>query len=123
MKNGTILLMDIELEHKLWKNRLELFMAEINLLIKHNHLLCPKRKQNALNSIELLALEEHMDNLEKLKNRIEVKEQELKFYNKDFPITEKHEYFVDHLELRKRNSQSLNIHIDRVIDIIKEIGI
>jgi hypothetical protein len=123
MKNGTIQLMDIEFEHKLWKRRLELFISEVKLVMEHNKHLIPKKNIAGLNSVELLALEEHQDNLKKLKSRIDVKEQELKYYNKDFPITEKHEYFIDHLELRKKNDQMLMIHLDRVSDIIKEIGV
>ncbi len=123
MKNGSIQLMDIELEHILWKKRLDLFVTEVNLMISHNQKLPEERKKDALNSIELLALEEHKDNLIKLKSRIDIKEQELKFYNKDFPITEDHEYFIDHLELRQKNHQLLDIHLDRIRDIIKEIGV
>ncbi len=123
MKNGSIQLMDIELEHILWKKRLDLFVTEVNLMISHNQKLPEERKKDALNSIELLALEEHRDNLTKLKSRIGIKEQELKFYNKDFPITEDHEYFIDHLELRQKNHQLLDIHLDRIRDIIKEIGV
>ncbi len=123
MKNGSIQLMDIELEHILWKKRLDLFVSEVNLMISHNQKLPEERKKDALNSIELLALEEHKDNLIKLKSRIDIKEQELKFYNKDFPITEDHEYFKDHLELRQKNHQLLDIHLDRIRDIIKEIGV
>ncbi len=115
--------MDIELEHILWKKRLDLFVSEVNLMISHNQKLPEERKKDALNSIELLALEEHKDNLIKLKSRIDIKEQELKFYNKDFPITEDHEYFKDHLELRQKNHQLLDIHLDRIRDIIKEIGV
>ena len=123
MKNGTIHLMEIELEHKLWKKRLDLFITEVDLMIHHNQNLPAERKKDSLNSIELIALEEHKENLTKLKSRIDVKEQELKFYNKDFPITEEHEYYTDHLDLRKKNYQLLDIHLDRIRDIIKEIGI
>ncbi len=123
MKNGTILLFDLEIEYKLWKKRLDLFINEVDILLNHNQKISPKRAKYALNSIELIALEEHKDNLIKLKSRIEVKEQELKFYNKDFPITEDHDYFKDHLELRKKNDQLFDIHIDRVNDILKEIGV
>ncbi len=115
--------MDIELEHKLWRKRLEIFINEVDLMISQNQKLPEERKKDALNSIELLALEEHKDNLISLISRIDIKEQELKYYNKDFPITIDHEYYKDHLELRKKNHQLLDIHLDRIRDIIKEIGI
>ncbi len=123
MKNGSIQLMDLELEHILWKKRLELFINEVDLMVSQNNKLPVERKKDSLNPIELLALEEHKDNLIKLKSRIDIKEQELKFYNKDFPITFDHEYYKDHLELRQKNHQLQEIHLDRIRDIIKEIGI
>jgi uncharacterized membrane protein YgaE (UPF0421/DUF939 family) len=115
--------MDLELEYKLWKKRLDLFISEVELLINQNQHLSPIRQPNALNSVEVLALEEHQEELIKLKNRIQVQEQELKFYNKDFPITEQHDYYQVHRNLRKKNSQILYIHMDRVNDIIEAIGV
>ncbi|TLX70832.1 hypothetical protein E9993_21590 [Labilibacter sediminis] len=123
MKNGSIQLMDLEFEYKIWKKRLDLFLKEVDILIDRNLHLSPEWKHNSLNSIELLALEEHKETLSKLRNRIEVKEQELKYYNKDFPITEQHDYYLDHLDLRTKNDQSLSIHLDRISDIIKAIGV
>ncbi|MGQ1787572.1 MULTISPECIES: hypothetical protein [unclassified Saccharicrinis] len=122
MKNGSIQLMDLEFEYKLWKKRLDLFISEVQLTIDRNIHLPSDRQDQALNSVELLALEEHMDILSKLKSRIKVKEQELKFYNKDFPITEEHDFFVEHLELRNKNDKILQIHLDRIRDIVKAIG-
>jgi len=123
MKNGSVQLMDLELELNLWRKRLDLFINEVELMISQNNKLPNERKKDSLNPIELLALEEHKDNLIKLKSRINIKEQELKYYNKDFPITFDHEYYKDHLELRQKNHQLLEIHLDRIRDIVKEIGI
>ncbi len=123
MKNGNILLLDLEFEHKLWKRRLELFISEVDLFIRYNQLLPKERGWKTLNSIQLLALEEHKENLNKLINTIETKEEELKFYNKDFPITEDHEYFQEHIELRQENEQIMNIHLDRAHNILNKIGV
>ncbi len=123
MKNGNILLLDLEFEHKLWKGRLELFIYEVDLFIKYNQLLPKERGGSTLNSIQLLALEEHKENLNRLINKIETKEEELKFYNKDFPITDSHEYFREHIELRQENEQIMNIHLDRAQNILNKIGV
>lgn len=123
MKNGSIHLMDLEFEYKLWKKRLNVFLNEIKILVDRNLHLPADKSKKGLNSIELLALEEHKEILTKLKSRIEVKEQELTFYNKDFPITEEHNFFKEHIELRSMNDKLLQIHIDRVSDIIKAIGV
>jgi len=123
MKEGYIQLMDLEFEYKLWKNRITLFLSEVDLAINRNIYLPEEKKSQALNSIEVLALEEHKEVLTKLISQIKIKEQELKFYNKDFPITEEHVFFSEHLELRNMNSKLLYIHIDRISDIVKAIGV
>ncbi len=123
MKDGTILLLDLEFEYKLWKKRLELFISEVDLFYQYNRLLPKEIRSKSLNSIQLLALEEHKENLTRLLKRIEIKEQELKYYNKDFPITEEHEYFLEHMDLRKENEKIMEIHLDRSYNIINNIGI
>jgi hypothetical protein len=76
-----------------------------------------------LNALELLSFEEHKDDLVNIKSLIEIREQELKLYNKDFPITDTHDYFMEHLELRRKNEKLLQLHLDRVSDIVVAIGV
>lgn len=123
MKNGAIQLVDLEFEYKIWKKRLDLFSSEVDLIINRNTNLPADEKYKSLNEVELLAIEEHKEALIKLKSRIEIREQELKFYNKDFPITETHDYFMEHLELRRKNEKLLQLHLDRVSDIVVAIGV
>ncbi len=122
MKNGVIQLIDLEFEYKIWKKRLDLFSSEVDLIMNRNTNLPEDEKYKSLNAVELLALEEHKEALVKLKSRIKTKEQELTFYNKDFPITETHDYFLDHLELRRKNEKLLQLHLERVSDIVVAIG-
>ncbi len=123
MKNGAIQLVDLEFEYKIWKKRLDLFSSEVDLIMNRNTNLPADEKYKSLNAVELLAIEEHKEALIKLKSRIEIREQELKFYNKDFPITETHDYFMEHLELRRKNEKLLLLHLDRVSDIVVAIGV
>lgn len=122
MKNGVIQLIDLEFEYKIWKKRLDLFSSEVDLIMNRNTNLPEDEKYKSLNAVELLALEEHKEALVKLKSRIKTKEQELTFYNKDFPITETHDYFLEHLELRRKNEKLLQLHLDRISDIVIAIG-
>lgn len=122
MKNGVIQLIDLEFEYKIWKKRLDLFSSEVDLIMNRNTNLPEDEKYKSLNEVELLALEEHKEALVKLKSRIKTKEQELTFYNKDFPITETHDYFLEHLELRRKNEKLLQLHLDRISDIVIAIG-
>ncbi|SMO80241.1 hypothetical protein SAMN06265379_10823 [Saccharicrinis carchari] len=123
MKNGVIQLIDLEFEYKIWKKRLDLFSSEVELIVSRNTHLPEDKKHKSLNAVELLALEVHKEALEKLKGRIKTKEQELKFYNKDFPITEVHDFFLEHLELRSKNEKMLQLHLDRISDIVTAIGV
>lgn len=122
MKNGVIQLIDLEFEYKIWKKRLDLFSSEVDLIMNRNTNLPADEKYKSLNAVELLALEEHKEALLKLKSSISTKEEELKFYNKDFPITETHDYFLEHLELRRKNEKLLQLHLERVSDIVVAIG-
>ncbi|WP_234409025.1 hypothetical protein [Marinilabilia salmonicolor] len=55
--------------------------------------------------------------------RIKTQEQELQYYNKDFPITPDHQYFDEHLELRQRMEKLSNNIIAKISDLIKELSV
>ncbi|WP_068472342.1 hypothetical protein [Saccharicrinis aurantiacus] len=122
MKNGSIQIVDLEFEYQLWKGRLSLYTKEVDLLIKRNETILNPENAHKLNSIEIMALEEHKSIIESALSKINVKEQEIEYYIKDFPITHEHQYFVEHLELRKQFEKLILVHTDRVKDIITAIG-
>ncbi len=123
MKNGNINLVDLDFEYKLWKNRLSLFIKEIEILKNRNEEVKAETYFTELNEVELMVLDEHIDQLKKLQNRIKVQENELQYYNKDFPITTDHQYFIDHDQLRKKMESISKIHLDRVTDLVNALGI
>jgi len=123
MKNGNINMVDLDFEYKLWKNRLSLFIKEIDILKNRNEEVKAETYFTELNEVELMVLDEHIDQLIKLQNRIKVQENEFKFYNKDFPVTTDHQYFKDHDQLRKKMDSISKIHLDRVTDLVKALGI
>lgn len=123
MKGGNINLMDLDFEYKIWKNRLKLFINEIDILKNRNEEVKDEEFISELNTVELMVLDEHTDQLNKLFNRIKVQENELQFYNKDFPITPAHQYYLDHEVLRGKMQDISNVHFYRVADLIKALGI
>jgi len=123
MKGGKINLVDLDFEYKMWKNRLALFVKEIEILKNRNEEVKFEPFIDELNTVELMVLDEHTDQLQKLSNRIKVQESELQFYNKDFPITPSHQYYKDHELLREKMSDISKIHLYRVADLIKALGI
>ena len=123
MKGGNINLVDLDFEYKMWKNRLALFVKEIGILKDRNEEVKGEPLIDELNTVELMALDDHSDQLQKMLSRIKAQEHELQYYNKDFPITKEHQYFTEHEVLRHKMSDISNTHLDLVIDLIKALGI
>jgi len=123
MKDGNIQMLDLDFEYKIWKHRLELFINELEILRARNQDVKSQPKHVSLNPVELMVLDEHQSQLEKVYNRIKTQEHEMQFYNKDFPITRTHEYFVDHENLRKKVTVMTQLHIEKISDLVDELGI
>lgn len=123
MKDGKINLVDLDFEYKLWKSRLALFIKEIDILKNRNEEVKTEEFIEELNTVELLVLDEHTDQLKKLLNRIKVQENEMQYYNKDFPITNAHKYFVEHEDLRQQMQNISKVHLTRVADLTNALGI
>lgn len=123
MKKGDVNLMDLDYEYKLWKNRLDCYIREIRLIKDRNRDVADNKPGKELNSVEMMVLEEHESQLNQLLNRIKVQEQEMQFYNKDFPITHVHEYVTEHQKIRGKINRLCTIHLERVDDLINELGI
>ena len=123
MKQGNFLLVDLEFEYKLWKKRLELFIRELRFFCDRNDELRLLNGRKELDAKKIDALMAHRKMLETLLNRIKVQEQELQYYNKDFPITEMHQYFVDHIELRDQMQRTINDHMQITEELLNDPSI
>lgn len=123
MKNGTINIVDLDFEYKMWKTRLRLFIEEIELIRNRNEEVKSEPYINELNAVELLVLDEHTDELSKLRNRIVVLEDELQLYQHDFPIDTAHQCFKEHQKLRTKLERTSVIHLERVADLINALGV
>lgn len=123
MKKGDVNLKDLDYEYKLWKNRLDCYIREIRLINERNREVARNKPGHELNDVEMIVLEEHESQLSQLLNRIKVQEQEMQFYNKDFPVTHEHEYVTEHQKIREKINRLCSIHTERVDDLINELGI
>jgi hypothetical protein len=123
MKGGHIHLIDLDFEYKLWKTRLELFVREVDILRVRNVEIENRPAKDRLNVVELMVLDDHQAQIEKFLNRIVTQEQELQYYNKDFPINRTHQFFADHLVLRRKMAEITRVHYEKMDDIIKELGV
>ena len=123
MKNGDVGLKDLDYEYKLWKNRLDGYIREIGIINDRNREVAETKPGKELNSVEMMVLEEHESQLGQLLNRIKVQEQEMQFYNKDFPVTHEHEFIVEHQKIRGKMERLCAIHVERVEDLINALGV
>jgi hypothetical protein len=123
MKTGDVGLKDLDYEYKLWKNRLDCYISEIQIIKVRNNDVAETKPGKELNSVEMMVLEEHESQLNQLLNRIKVQEQEMQFYNKDFPVTHAHEYMLEHQKIRGKMDRLCTIHLERVDDLINELGV
>ena len=112
MKRGYINLLDLDFEYKIWKLRIELFKKEISIIKERNEEVKHEETIKELPSDELDRIEKHLDELTYLFNRIKVQEQELRFYNKDFPITPEHQYYKDHVSIKDSAEELSKKHIE-----------
>ncbi len=110
MIKGEILLVDLVFEYKIWKKRIDYFIREIQVFCERNDELITLRNSCDLDASMIDMIMKHRNELEAFHNNIKVKEQELQFYNKDFPITKQHQYYLDHIELRKQINELSNQH-------------
>jgi len=77
MKEGSIFLTDLEFEYRLWKNRLSYYLKELALLKARNEELLQRDEARAMNTVELMVLEDHESELQQLEKRIKVQEEEM----------------------------------------------
>ena len=123
MKSGYINLVDLDFEYKIWKNRLELFIREIKIILDRNEEVKDEETIDDLPDEELKRIEEHEKELSLLFNRIKVHEQELHFYNKDFPITQEHQFHKDLEQIRNEIEELSRKHIDYIASLMNRLSL
>jgi hypothetical protein len=123
MKEGTIYLVDLDFEYKMWKNHLEWFLRDLKIVKDRNEEIVRMHGPHELNSVEKLVLDEYEQRLNKMLGRIKNREQEMQYYNKDFPVTLNHPYAKEHFELRQKMKQITAEVIGKISDLIEELSI
>ncbi len=123
MKSGYINLVDLDFEYKIWKNRLELFRKEIRIILDRNEEVKSEVGIDDLPEDELRNIEEHDRELTYLYNRIKVQEQELHYYNKDFPITSEHQFYKEHELIRDKVEEISEKHIGYLASLMNMLSL
>ena len=123
MKQGYINLVDLDFEYKLWKLRIELFNKEMSIIKDRNEEVNAEANIEGLSQVELASIEKHIENVNQIFSSIKVQEQELHFYNKDFPITVNHQFFIEHEVIRERVVDISKKHNDYFAQLMSELTI
>lgn len=124
MKQGDIHLIDLDFEYKIWKNHIEWFLRDLKIIRDRNYEIKEEhQKKELLNAVEEMILDEWEDYLKKMLGRIKTREEELQYYHKDFPIGSGHQYFKDHLDLRKQMEKLSENAIAKISDLIRELSV
>jgi len=123
MKSGYINLVDLDFEYKIWKNRLDLFRKEIKIILERKEEVKDEDTIDDLPSGEIERIDKHYQELTFLFNRIKVQEQELQFYNKDFPITPQHQFYTEQEQLRNMIGDLSKKHVEYMVFLMRRLSL
>lgn len=120
--NSKVSIPDLDFEYKLWKNRLNHFIREAKIYI--SRLQAIKTETPELTYALLRAFEKITDTAHALYKEIEVHEDEMAYYKKDYPIDKNHQHYIDHEQIRAQFSrlvQQYETLVDRMKREVKAL--
>ncbi|NOQ27712.1 MAG: hypothetical protein GQ564_20300 [Bacteroidales bacterium] len=113
MKDGNIEILDLDFEYKLWKNKLQFYQIELELMSSRVEVL---KKEHSVFKFEIKHFKNivnQKENIELVRNKIITMEFEMAHYAVDYPISSKHSHYIEHekirLEIERINSNQQGI--------------
>ena len=119
---NIINLRDLEFENKVWKNRLEYLIHEIQIHRHHIESYCLELKDSLIDELlqqSLNELEENYHIAISLEKKVQIQEEEIPHYIKDFPISAFHEFYKEHHNIE----QEINEFYKKSAESIRRIRI
>jgi len=107
MKDGNIEILDLDFEYKLWKNKLNFYQKELELMINRVEVLKKENSKFEFKIKHFKTIINQKKNIELIRNKIITMEFEMAHYAVDYPISSKHMHYT---ELEK-----IRLEIDAVI--------
>jgi hypothetical protein len=108
MKDGDIEILDLDFEYKLWKNKLQFYQKELELMINRVEVLKKEHSKFEFKIKYFKAIIKQKESIELARNKIITMEFEMAHYAVDYPIASRHTHYVEHekirLEIEKINS-------------------
>ena len=113
MKDGNIEILDLDFEYKLWKNKLQFYHKEVELMKRRVEVLEKEQSGFSFDSKNNEVLKNQLKEIELAKNKIKTMEYEMGYYAVDYPISSRHSHYVEHekirLEIKEINKVQQNI--------------
>jgi hypothetical protein len=100
MKDGNIEILDLDFEYKLWKNKLQFYAKELEIMNKRVEVLKKEHSRFLFDEKNKITLEKQQEALETIKNKIKTMEFEMGYYAVDYPISNKHSHYIEHEKIR-----------------------
>jgi stress response protein YsnF len=100
MKDGNIEILDLDFEYKLWKNKLQFYHKELELMKRRVEVLEKEQAGFSFNEKQHITLDKQQEALELVKNKIKTMEFEMGYYAVDYPISSKHSHYTEHEKIR-----------------------
>ena len=101
MKAGTIQILDLDFEFKLWKNRLYYYQSELEIMLGRIFVLHREHPAYKIPDEKKELIEKQQQTVRHILNEIENMEQEMSLYAEDYPISENHQHYAVHEQIRK----------------------
>lgn len=113
MKDGNIEILDLDFEYKLWKNKLQFYKKELELIINRVGVLEKEHAGFSFDTKHHETLKNQQEKIELARNKIKTIEFEMGYYAVDYPISNKHSHYAEHEKIRQE--------IMKIIDIQQSI--
>lgn len=121
----SINLRDLEFENKVWKNKMDYLIHELEIHIHHIEAYDLEAEETGMQPLideGLLELNDYLKRAKTLKKRILIQEEEIPMYIKDFPMNRNHQLIKEHSDLEQDISHYLQEHEERIFMIRKSIS-
>jgi hypothetical protein len=117
---SNISIPELDFEYKLWKNQLRYFESELQIYLAR--LMSVKLEVGAVANQYIPSLKEMIVRVHSLDKEIQLHEEEMAYYKKDYPIDYNHDHYLDFAAIKQRIKELSSDHEVLIGDINKNVS-
>jgi hypothetical protein len=110
---------ELDFDYKLLKNRLRFYEQEVQIYLAR--LLSMKVQHQSLSDRFITELKEMVGDIQSLNKEIQLHEEEIAFYKKDYPINFQHQHYRDLVGIREKFGKLTKSYQDLVDQIDEQV--